>query len=858
MRIRITLIIVLFSQLCFTQYYLTGEDPSSIKWKQIKTSNFKIIFPSGFEKNANTCANYIEYVNGIYRNDTINRKYKIPVILHNQTSYSNGTVVWAPKRMELFTLPSQNMFALNWMAQLSLHEVRHVSQIESLNTGFTKGLGLLFGEQAVGAVTGLVPRWYYEGDAVYAETKYSLAGRGRMPSFQNSIIAANLEMDKRLSYDQVIYGSYKYYTPSIYAYGYHMVDYGHKKYGDKLWENNLDYVGKRPFLLTPFYFSLKNQTGYSKEQFYNLTYNYLDSIWGKRNDLLESNQDEIIISPESKFYTNYRYPQFVDDSTIIALKEGIDQTSEFIQINLYGNENVILNPGVVWNTRFSLNDNKIVWAEQVFDTRWEHRTYTCIKLYDLRTKKIKTILKKGRYFAPAISPDGKKISVIEANSNGIFSILYYDIDLNSISKLLIFNDNEVAQTPSWLNNEELVYIILDDSGKRIEKYNIKSKIKTVLFDAGCMNISNPSATNGLISFNFDYGNVNDIYFLDTSRSVVYKKVDTKFGAYDADFNANNSLIVYNQYYSLGHRICYQKFNYEKLQAVNLNLNKETEQNNNDNIDFSIVNHREYEIEKYSKLSHLFKIHSWAPFYADIQQLSDNPFSAEVYPGALFSTQNSLGTAYGTAGYAYSANGSFIKSSFTYRGFYPVIKMQIKKGGRPYVIPGDSIPPYEIKTDYTSLDLQTYIPLNLSKDRWIRSITPAISYSFSNSHIYNYWEENWSRNISYLVYQLNLRQYQIKSYRDLLPRFGQFISIKYYSSVSNSKNLFPDIFNIKSSFYFPGLFKNHHIQLDIDYEAQQKSAYQLNGYLKFPRGFNHSSANVLLISRFNYLFPVLYP
>ena len=34
------------------QYFQTGQDPSSIKWKQINTINFQVIYPEEFEKQA--------------------------------------------------------------------------------------------------------------------------------------------------------------------------------------------------------------------------------------------------------------------------------------------------------------------------------------------------------------------------------------------------------------------------------------------------------------------------------------------------------------------------------------------------------------------------------------------------------------------------------------------------------------------------------------------------------------------------------------------------------------------------------------------------------------------------------------
>ena len=48
----ITLLVILiglFSNGLKAQYYAGGQSPGSLKWKQINSSNFQIIFPEGFE-----------------------------------------------------------------------------------------------------------------------------------------------------------------------------------------------------------------------------------------------------------------------------------------------------------------------------------------------------------------------------------------------------------------------------------------------------------------------------------------------------------------------------------------------------------------------------------------------------------------------------------------------------------------------------------------------------------------------------------------------------------------------------------------------------------------------------------------
>lgn len=144
------------------QYYSTGEDPASIKWHQIKTDNFQIIFPENADSIGNVLANYFEYVYN-YASNSLNHNPKpISIIIHNQTIKSNGMVVWTPKRMELYTNPSQDINPNSWLEELALHEFRHVIQIDKLDQGITHILYYLFGENVTGGISAMVPQWLLE------------------------------------------------------------------------------------------------------------------------------------------------------------------------------------------------------------------------------------------------------------------------------------------------------------------------------------------------------------------------------------------------------------------------------------------------------------------------------------------------------------------------------------------------------------------------------------------------------------------------------------------------------------------------------------------------------------------------
>ena len=186
------------------QYYSSGQDPASVDFRQIKTQNFRFFFPFSYQKTALYIANVMEYAAQL---DTISlhgAPPRIPVILHNQTAISNAMTVWAPRRMDFYTIPPDDSYGQEWFQQLALHEYRHIVQIDKLNQGLTRALTYVFGQQATGAVLGLyLPLWFPEGDAVSAETELSNTGRGRSPSFAMPLRAQFLEKGL-YSYDKEI------------------------------------------------------------------------------------------------------------------------------------------------------------------------------------------------------------------------------------------------------------------------------------------------------------------------------------------------------------------------------------------------------------------------------------------------------------------------------------------------------------------------------------------------------------------------------------------------------------------------------------------------------------------------------
>ena len=223
------LLVLLSSAASYAQFYTTGDDPASVKWYRTDTETYRIIYPEGLDSLARVYAVTLEkykaaagrsagYVPGEW---TVGR---IPVILHAFNANSNGSVAWAPKRMDLYTSPqAYGSEPMPWTDMLAIHEQRHVAQMQAGLSGAFRPFGWIFGEMFNGLVAGIYPSTaFLEGDAVVAETALSKSGRGRTGDFLNYYMIAFDNGDFR-SWNRWRFGSQKHYAPDHYAAGYFLV-----------------------------------------------------------------------------------------------------------------------------------------------------------------------------------------------------------------------------------------------------------------------------------------------------------------------------------------------------------------------------------------------------------------------------------------------------------------------------------------------------------------------------------------------------------------------------------------------------------------------------------------------------------
>ncbi len=869
----LTYFLLLLPSLIFAQFYQSGQDPSSIHWKQINTPNFQVIFPAEFEPEANRFANTLEYVY-VHVAKTLNHKpKKISVILHSQSSYSNGLVTWAPKRMELFTTPPQDNYSQDWLDQLAVHELRHVVQIDKLDQGITKVCRIIFGEQIVGGISGYLPRWFLEGDAVATETALTNTGRGRSASFEMEMKALTTNQPKLFSYEKAVLGSYKNYVPDYYHMGYPLVAWSRQKYGSDIFDKTLNFVGRNPYPIFPFPTGLKKQTGLNIPKLYKSAFTDLKSQWNLQINALPSHPLKQWNRNSKKGYTNYRFPQFINDSVLLVVKSGINQLKEFILLDESGKESRVHIPGNFYNDKLTFAQEKYVWAEEIPDIRWQNRSFSCIKVGDFKSGKIKMISNKSRYFSPSLSPDGTKIATVEVSLKNEYSLVILEAGSGKQLDKIASPANEFLQVPEWTNDGKSILLLsLGKKGKAIRRYFPDTKTWEELYPPTFRDISSPTDAGAYVLFSANLNGTNDIYAISKNNYSLWQVTNSKLGAFDPKMSTKNQTLLFAEYSSHGYDVVSIKYSPVSWKRITYftdqspKLYEKLAKQEGFNLQDSIVPINEYPVKSYSKFVHTFNVHSWAPFYYDYDNLSLD--YNLIKPGISLTSQDKLGTCIASAGYAYNQENSFVKAKISYQALFPIIELSSTYGGPTSLYSGPpTITKPAISNNKLDLSARIYLPLNLTRGIYATGITPSVEINYKNNWFYYPDISSYQKGLSFISYYLYTYRYLRTSARDLAPKWGVTLSAKYYYTPFENTQ-FGRLYYLRSRAYMPGLLPHHSLQITGAIQNNKSLHFVNSTQIVFPRGFSsllsYLNHNPLLVTNqlktlsLDYTFPIAYP
>ncbi len=347
----------------------------------------------------------------------------------------------------------------------------------------------------------------------------------------------------------------------------------------------------------------------------------------------------------------------------------------------------------------------------------------------------------------------------------------------------------------------------------------------------------------------------DNIYIQTPNKKIVLLTHSKFGVIDA-INGGNK-IYFGNYTLLGNEISSTTSRIENTNNYNSTSSFLINRFNNNKNDVSDSSISKYTPEPYRKWQHLFRFHSWMPFYVDITQLNFDP--ASIRPGVTLLTQNTLSTLISTIGYEYSAQKrNVIHTHIKFTGWYPVIESQLDYGALPVVnkLAENVANPTNIQPGISFLNTIS-LPLNFSTGNFSQFLQPSFTNNYVNQYIYLKDKGTYEYGQTIMTGRVYFTNYSQSGLRDIYPRWAQILDFNYCFAPFNT-DIYGSEISIKTAFYFPGLFPNNSLKIRIETDKQKSQKYLYGNFSSLPRGYSNIIAKGITFLSADYALPLAYP
>lgn len=535
------------------------QTPPSTVWQQIETPHFLIVFPENLRAEAQRMANTLEHLYAPTAAPLEARPARIPLVLINQTVTANGFVSLEPRRTVWFTTPAfpgtANLIGSGeWLNLLAVHEFRHIAQFEALDQGMIRFFGLLGGESLQDVFSFLsTPAWFWEGDAVGAETVLTRAGRGRQPAFDMHIRALLLE-DIRYPYYKAVHRSFRDYYPSHYALGYGLTTYVKRHHGADAWARVLRRTSWLP--VWPFWFSmsLRHTTGQGTEATYHAAMDELAALWKAQQDRLTLTPATPVNRRTGETWTNYLHPHVDADGTILAAKHGLATAPRLVRLDPTGQETDLgpLPIGAVFD-HLSVAAGQVVWAQEQPHPRFGYVSWSNLGTQTLADGHRKGLTERTHLFVPELSPDGTRMAAVEFLPDRTNALVLLDAETGAAQQRF--------PEAAWLNGlawspdgTQLAYTFNTPDGTGLGLRDLVRDTTEVLIAPAHRTLANPTFGEGYVFYQTTHTGLDNIFAVDVATRQQYQVTSRPVGAFMPDVSPDGTTLAFSDYTVRGYDV----------------------------------------------------------------------------------------------------------------------------------------------------------------------------------------------------------------------------------------------------------------------------------------------------------------
>ncbi len=909
---------ILCSPGAYSQYYDWGQEPASVKWRQVESDNGKIVFPDYYSRQALRLMNYMDTLRGQVGYGFRKPPMKMPLVLHTQNFSQNGIVMLAPSRMEFIIVPPSATFAMPWHKQLAVHEFRHAVQYGNTNRNLVRVLSWVLGQQGSLVGVGQLPNWMVEGDAVLTETQFATFGRGVQPSFTIDYRAIAAE-GIRYRRDKFFSGSYKDHMPDHYTLGYHIVRYTYDKYGENIWDRVSWFNSRNAYMIFPTPRALRKFYGTNSTELFEETWERLAAHW---SSIPEQDDTPRIIPTPATSFTTYETPVTAVDGRIYALKTDLDRTTRLVTVDPEtGTETVLAHTGQV-NTGLVAMGGRLWWTEYRQSTFWEQRVNSRLCYYDIPTgkkgvgtgKRIAESVTGGMAAGPApavgLLPAGKAVTgpdtrhllfPAEARYGGEPAYVEYHLEgyysVHTPSEEYILSDTMSVHGLTYDHVTDAYYAIglsdagmwigrIDetDAGKAVElelegRNAVPHRTRLSLQEAettGVTLVHGPSyaslsglrAEGGRLYYTSIATGRDEAHMFDLAEGREYRLTASRYGSFSPSPVPGTEDLAVTTYTSRGYMLAMQNGGTSPLEAVEPSRVPES-LFNPASIEWDVMNidtvtlgsnTRGREVTRYRKAARQFRFHSWAPFWFEPDRVLEED-RLNVYVGATVMSQNLLNSAVSVFGYKYTDSGSLFTAGLKFYGLAPKFEIDAEYGtmGQSVILLSGDFKVPRLANHYVVTG-RTYLPILLGSGYHVRWLTPVFEVEQQNIKYYKFRDNGSSYTddgVQKFRFSLSYTDNVRMAHKDFLPRFGYALRLS--QTLTPLNEYFGGITSAYARLYLPGFLPHNSIMVRAAAQKQTTSLYNFRQKDIFPRGADFSySPDRYGAFTVDYQLPLCYP
>ena len=853
------------------QFYTVGNDPTDIKWRQIKTDRFKLVYPVEMDSMARSFLRTLEMTQPLVNEPMNIRTKRIPVILHPYQVSSNGVVSWAPKAMNLITSPNPyDDSQVDWERQLASHELRHVAQCTHFTDGFFKWTYPLFGEMVTGLGMGLlISGAYMEGDAVISETELTCGGRGRNASFLMRIRTDYLN-DVHYNYERSLLGSYHNISYDKYSIGYMMMSEERMRTGDYHYSGRYHAAQARFNDIKSLFIKEENNPFSSNRSILKRTQKIYTDWWKKdmesRGEFTEARR----LTQPSQLQSDLTRGTFVNDSLspldgkMLVIRNGMEYAHELMSVSRDGDLDHLRYFSSSTSKLSFCGGGRVYWSETCYHNASTLLSYSEIKYYDVRTGKSGTLTKKTRYFNPSVNFDGTIVAVAEYPvGQPSRLVLLSSEDGRVVSSCPVYAGGQIQETAfhgGWI----YATIILKD-GVGIWKTPLSSALEGIslwenVIPVRSCEVRNLRRTSDGISFVSDIDGVMNIYSISDSGSIA-RRTNSRYGVNYPFYDSDKDSLYFSEYDRMGYHISVLPYSApdttmpgwgkpaESPMLAEMLSQRRTQSKMVMTPNDSYMDTILAPSKPYNKFLNTFHIHSWAPVYVNIDRIKQMSFD-NLYEvasiGASVYSQNDLGTVSSMLAYSYHDGLHAGHAILTGKMFNCDVSASFDINDRKQRVYKEGVFQNYSDKSYWKTSLTVDYPLNMFGDGWEKMFIPSVAWNMNSDHFYHNGMDYLMQNIT-----IGARYYRMRptAPNAVFPRWG--MSLSFYTRIPLGDGDESSSMSYLSGYtYFPGIIRPHGLKLS--YMAQHNYSENASSFYAsiadLPRGYEKSG----LVPTTNYL------